>query len=138
MVHELDKLNQFIEKCGSTYAATIFIGRKARQLAESYDNLISHAEAISWLLTGKVPENVKRYNELIRQREQRIFLHAKEYLSNVSDVNVRNSVLRSLELSRKEGHLIYMYEEVYDPDRKARVRVLTNKLWWEGQGLNDL
>lgn len=138
MVHELDKLNWYIEKCGSTYAATIFIGRKARQLAESYDNVISHAEAISWLLSGRVPDNVKHYSERICQREQRVLLYAKEYLASIKDIKVRDSVLRSLELSRKAGHLIYMYEEVYDPDRKARVRVLTNKLWWEGQGLDDL
>lgn len=131
MVHELDNLDKFIEGCGSRYAATIFVGRKARELAEKYDNVISHAEALTWLLSRRVPDGVIQYGERIRQREQRPLMYAKEYLSNILDESVRISVWKSLEKSKAEGHLLYCYEEVYDGYRQARVRILTNKLWNE-------
>ncbi len=129
MVHELENLNKFIEVCGSRYAATIFVGRKARELAEKYDYIISHAEALSWILSGKVPDGVRHYSDRINQREQRSLAYATEYLSNVRDDKIRDSVIKSLEKSRNAGHLIYHYEDVYDYYHQARIRVLTNKLW---------
>ena len=131
MVHELENLDKFIERCGSRYAATIFVGRKARELAEKYDNVISHAEALSWILSGKVPDGVHHYSERIKKREQRYLDYALEYLTSVRDDKVRNSVLKSLEKSRNSGHLIYHYEDVYDYYHQARIRILTNKLWSE-------
>ena len=131
MVHELENLDKFIDICGSRYAATIFVGRKARELAERYDNVISHAEALSWLLSGKVPEGVRHYSERIKQREQRYLAYAEEHLVSVRDDKIRVSVLKSLEKSRNSGHLIYHYEQVYDYYHQARIRILTNKLWTE-------
>lgn len=131
MVHDNRNLEQYIEKCGSVYAATIFVGRQARKLAENFDNIISHAEALSWLLSGDVPDTIEHYHERSLRREQRVLSYAKEYLDNILDKQVANSVLKSLELSKQANHLIYHYEEVYDKYRQARVRILTNKLWSE-------
>ena len=36
MVHELQNLDRYIKLCGSRYAATLFVGKKARELAEKY------------------------------------------------------------------------------------------------------
>lgn len=136
MVHDNHNFPKYVELCGNTYAATLFVGKYARKLAEKYSNVISHAEALAWILSGVVPEGVKNYSERIKQRSQRSLMYAKESLVGVLDENVKNSVLESLRRSKKEGHLLYVYEEVYDKDLQARVRVLTNKIWYESQDLD--
>lgn len=131
MVHENQNFEQYVKLCGGRYSATVFVAMKARQLAEKYGNIISHAEALTWILSGKIPDCLFDYKSKIKQRELRPFLHAKEYLDNVIDVQVRESVWNSLIKSRNEGHLIYHYEDIYDKDRQARVRILSKKLWYE-------
>lgn len=133
MVHENNNLDRYIKLCGSPYAATLFVGKKARALAEKYDNVISHAEALSWLLSGSVPDGVRHYNERLNQREKQFLTYAEDSLDNVRDPKIRNSVIKSLEKSKVEGHLIYFYEEVYNYYNQARVRILTKKLWCELQ-----
>jgi len=131
MVHENQNFEQYVKLCGSRYSATVFVAMKARKLAEKYGNIISHAEALSWLLSGKDPSCLSNYQDKIKQRELRPLLHAKEYLDSVMDIQVRESVWNSLMKSRNEGHLIYHYEDIYDKDRQARVRILAKKLWYE-------
>lgn len=131
MVHDNRFLDKYIKLCGSVYSATIFLGLKARELAEKYDNVITHAEALSWLLSGHVPQGVYRYKELVTRRSEQYLDHAQDYLKGVSDSEVRDSVLKSLKKSRSVGHLVYVYEGVYSKCRQSRVRVITNKLWNE-------
>lgn len=135
-VHDNKYLDKYEQLCGSRYGATAFVGRKARELAEKYDNVISHSEALSWLLSGVVPDGVRHYRDKLLQRSQRPMKYAEEYLLQIADEQVRKAVWISIQKSKNEGHLIYHYEEIYDPERKSRVRVLTNKLWYEIQELD--
>lgn len=131
MVHENANLDRFIKQCGSRYSATVFVASEARRLAEKYDNVITHAEALSWVLSNRIPEGIKQYKNVVEKRSQRNLKYAIDYLSNILDENVRESVIKSLRKSLKTGHLIYCYQEVYDEYRQARIRILTNKLWNE-------
>lgn len=131
MVHDLRYFDKYVQKCGSRYSATVFVAAKARYLTQKYDNVISFAEALTWVLSGQIPKGVTHYKEIISLREQRSLGYAKEYLAQVHDTGVRESVLKSLEKTKQNGHLIYFYDEVYDQSRQARIRILTNKLWYE-------
>lgn len=131
MVHEIQNLDYFIQKYGSRYSATVFVAKEARRLAEKYDNVITHAEALSWVLSNKTPESVKQYNKVKEKRSQKDLQYANYYLSSIQDEDVKASVVESLKLTKKAGHLIYQYKNVYDKYRQSRIRILTNKLWDE-------
>ena len=131
MVHNLQNLQYYIDKCGSRYSATVFVSRLARQLVAKYQDVISFAEALTWILSGEVPKNVLQYRQILRRREERFLGYAKDTLSTIWDEDVKQSVLESLVRSRKAGHLIYHYEGVYDSYRQSRVRILTRKIWNE-------
>lgn len=131
MVHDNKYLSEYINKCGGKYNATVFVGKEARKLCEKYDNVISHAEALTWLLSGVVPEGVKQYEKRIKQREQRSLWYAKEYLSNILDQEVAKSVLESIRKSKEKNHVEIIYTSVLDENRRARVRILTRKIWDE-------
>lgn len=123
-------LQKYIDHCGNRYAAIRYVAKKARNLAEKYENVISHAEALTWVLTNEAPNNIlSYYYRMLELREQGSLSAAKEQIAHILDKNVKNSVIESLRRSIQAGYLIYHYEEVYDSDRKARVRILTNMLW---------
>lgn len=129
MVHDNRNLDKYIELCGSRYSATAYVGFLARKLAEKYENVITHAEALSWILSGVEPEPIRDYSERIERRSQRSLRLAHNYLSNIHDDAVKESVLSSLKKSKEVGHLIYRYQDVYDRNRQARVRILSRILW---------
>lgn len=131
MLNDNNKFLEYEKQCGSKFAATTFVAEEARKLAEKYHNVITHAEALHWVLSGEVPENIIKHDEIIKRRNARALGDATGYLSNILDDEVRQSVLKSLRVSKKAGHLIYCYEGVHDPSRKCRVRILTRKLWYE-------
>lgn len=131
MLTDNNEFEKYVELCDNKYLAAMFVAEKARHLAEKYHNVINHSEALHWVLSGEIPENIFKHDEIIRRRKQKSLGSAREYLSNVLDEPVRKSVLTSLKLSKKAGHLIYYYEGVYEPDRKARIRILVNKFWHE-------
>lgn len=131
MVHNNENLDRYIKQCGGKYNATVFVGKEARRLCEKYDNVISHAEALTWILSGVVPEGVKQYEIRIKQREQRSLWYAKEYLSNILDKEVRKSVLESIRRSKNRNHIEFFYGEVFEEPRRTRIRILTRKIWDE-------
>lgn len=124
-----EHFDKFVQLCGSRYSATVFVAAQARILAERYDNVISHAEALSWVLSGVVPNDILRYRDKIIQRETRPLQFTQSILSQVLDEDVKKSVYDSLYKSYKSGHLLYVYEGVYDEYRQARIRILTKMLW---------
>ena len=131
LLKDNETFEQYVKLCGSRFAATTFLADQARQLAEKYKNVITHAEALHWILSGETPDNITKYDEIIRRRNRQSQGAAPGYLSNILDEEIRQSVLKSLSRSKKAGHLIYYYEGVFEPERKVRVRILTRKLWYE-------
>ena len=133
MVHDNRNLDKYVSLCGSKYAATIFLGKQARKLAEHYDNLITHAEALSWLLSGDAPRGVTHYKELAERKSQRYLQYVNKHLEGVLDRHVQDAVVESIKISMSNNHLVYVYGEVYNRNKQARVRVITNMIWYEMQ-----
>lgn len=131
MSNSNDKFDKFVQLCGSRYSATVFVASQARIVAERYDNVISHAEALSWVVSGSIPDGALRYKERILQRERQPLQFTHGVLNSIRDEQVSKSVYSSLLKSYKSGHLLYVYEDVYDKYRQARVRILTRMLWEE-------
>ena len=132
MVYDAKQFERFVEMCGgSRYAATTFVAKEARKLANQYNNVISHAEALSWIISGKPPKIISNYKKVLKIREKGSLNVAYNMLSNVQDEEVKESVLESIRRSNKADHLIYVYIDVYDEHRQSRIRILTRMIWDE-------
>lgn len=130
-VHNNKNLDTIVDRYGSRYAATVFVSNEAKRLCSKYNDVISHSEALSWILSGEIPYNIKHYKEIVEQRSQRPLKYAKERLLDIQDQDVRHAVQVSLENSIHIGHLIYFYQNVHDTYRCSRIRILCNMIWDE-------
>lgn len=113
------------------YAAIRMIAAEARKRANQCNNMISHSEAISWVLTGEKPKKLvlaeKRGQSIIPQSYFNTVVH--DELVEIEDDEVRQAVACSLKLTRENQNLVYVYNKIQDEPRRARVRILTRMIW---------
>lgn len=112
-----------LESSPDRYGQVIGVAKKARSLADEYDNNIFHSEALSFVMTGAKPDNKYRY---ANEYEATII---KEMFCYIDDIEVKNAVYDSFYASKSCNNLIYEYNDISNPSRQARVRVLTRMLW---------
>lgn len=129
-LNDLHKFHQLEQELGSSYAAVNLIASEARKLATQYDNKILHSEAIDWYLTGNKPKILNDKYKLYTSSNY-VRSYVDEVLSYVDDIGVCESVRHSISASRSSNHLIYVYKDVSDDFRQARVRVLTRIIWYD-------
>lgn len=123
----IDGMEEFyrIRDASNIYAATRIIGDDARHIAESYDNRITHCEAISWRLTGIKPDTLNipiRTSKCIKKQKYALL---EDLLSDISDHRIRSSVRQSVKHYQDTHNLSYIYANVSDAPGQSRVRVLT-------------
>ena len=53
----------------------------------------------------------------------------KDYITYVTDIEVKTSVIRSYEQSLAKNNLVYDYNTIDDEPRRSRVRIIMNMLW---------
>ncbi len=124
--NELCKEKQF----STVYEGVMWVAVEARKKANQTGNLLLHSEAIDWVLTGKEPEVIKILQDKKKQRKSFTRAYLEEILSYVDDKEVCRSVKDSIYESKKCNHLIYIYKDVQDDSRRARIRVLTRMIWY--------
>lgn len=120
---------EYVDRLGDVYSATIYVAKEARRRAESTDNLILHSEAISWVISGEQPAILSMKDKSPTEANS-IRSQVNETLAYVEDLGVCESVKLSINSSISNKHLIYIYKDVPDSNQQARVRVLTNILWY--------
>lgn len=122
---------KYIDAFGSIYAAVSAVSKAARNIANKYDNVILHSEAITWVLTGERPPILERYNEIQERRKNPDIHIINEMLSYVDDKQVCECVKLSINRTKQNNHLIYIYKGISDENKKARVRILTRMIWYQ-------
>ena len=103
------------------YLAIMQMAEDTRNICSSLDNRITVSAALDYAAQGTVP-NPKDYPD---HRLDRV----KDYLTGVIDPEIRYAVIKSYEASLYKDHLIYVYNNISDNPRQARVRVILNILW---------
>lgn len=122
--------NQYVDKYKSPFAACNVIASKARNLAETNNNIVMHSEALSWVLTGDRPKILDDYEKSKRKFRSSICIDiTQDTLSLVNDTDVKDAVETSIRQSRREKHLIYIYKDISDIYKQGRVRTLCNIIW---------
>lgn len=123
---EVDKLVlKHLERSPNRYAEVKAIANKAKQIADMYDGQMFHSEAITCAMTEHLP----KYD--YKQLDSKLDLLIKDMFCETEDSDVKFAVYDSLMLSRKKHYLIYVYNNIEEAGRQARVRVLTNLLWYK-------
>lgn len=113
-----------LERSSNPYTSVAQVAQEARELAASYSYDILFSEAITHVIHGTTPvEDDYSYD---KYEDYQI----REMFCLVDDIDVRNAVYDSYFESKKQGHLIYIYNNIDDNGRQTRVRVLTRMLWY--------
>lgn len=102
-------------KVGSRFLAVNMISSEARRLAKSVDNKILDSEAITWALTGNMPDFP------VKKKKQKSSMY--DILSEVSDERIVKSVIQSVKHSKE--YIEFFYDKTLTTDERARVRILT-------------
>lgn len=126
MIEDIRVFQELSEQLGSSFAATMYIAAEARKLAESYDNVISHSEALNWVVTGVRPTILDRINVT----EIHTDTSKLDILNYIDDEEVKAAVRCSYEASCRSRNLVYEYNQVSDESRQTRIRVITRLIWY--------
>lgn len=118
------------EKYHNTFAAVQQIAKAARQFAEDSDNVVTHAEALTWVLRHEVPTSLEGKNIYYLNRSKWLHDHIDSVVGLVDDEFVKRSAIESLYESLRNKKLMCVYINVVEEPRRARVRVLTRQLWY--------
>lgn len=123
-------LQKYIDKCnGNVFEATMMVASLARSLANKYDNRILHSEALTWILTGERPNIIDDDGNIKQKCASLSYLD--DILFEVDDDEVCKCVRCSIAESNRSQNLVYMYNNITDEPRKARVRVLCRMIWYK-------
>lgn len=113
------------------YEAVRMIAAEARKRANQCNNLISHSEAISWVLTGEKPSKLvvaeRRGKNLMSDSLVTDIL--QDTLCMIDDIQIQRAVESSVKKTIRAKDLVYTYNNIQDESRQARVRVLTRMTW---------
>lgn len=120
------KFRQHLEHCDNIYVEVRNVMKSARRLSENYNNQLLHSNAISHVVRGDELETHPSLTDSKNEYEAR---HIRNLFCTIDDKEVCNAVYDSFYDSKSANHLIYVYNNVEDEPRKARVRVLTRMLW---------
>ena len=115
---------------GSNYAAVQYVSRVARHFTAKYDYLPLHSEALSYAIRGEMPPNFSALTDT-KSRTNYRRLYIRELLSTLDDKEVRDAVYTSITTSLRHQNLTYVYNKIKDESQQARIRILTNMLWYE-------
>lgn len=118
---------------GNRYAACMYVAKEARRRAAKCEDSVLDSESISWVLTGKRNVSKKDQKKLI----EKWYDNQYDILNYVENKDIRASVSKSLGISKSLKHLVYAYEKSLNESEQARVRVLTNILWYQSKEANN-
>ena len=126
----LKEFEELKKRYGCSYAAISVVVKEARRLAKKYNYIILDSEAISWVVTGRKPITLDKYLNVVRTRKPPEIAFIDDILSGVDDNDVCKCVRQSVKDSLEANHLIYVYTDIPDEGRQARVRILTRIIWY--------
>lgn len=118
------EFRQRLESADNRYAVIGQLARDARAMSAQYNYKLLFSTAITHVVHGTDPTDDQYSADLYEDYQIR------ELFCTVDDIDVRNAVYDSYFESKKQHHLIYIYNNVCDSGRQARIRILTRQLWY--------
>lgn len=118
---------RYLETADNPYNEVMQVASKARELSALYNNKILHSEAITSIIHGTQPD-IQCLFDIDSEFESR---YIREIFCYIDDKELCDAVYDSFYASKEKNNLIYVYNSISEPDRRARIRVLTRMLWYK-------
>ena len=118
---------RYLETADNPYNEVMQVASKARELSALYNNKILHSEAITSIIHGTQPD-IQCLFDIESEFESR---YIREVFCYIDDKELCDAVYDSFYASKEKNNLIYVYNSISEPDRRARIRVLTRMLWYK-------
>ena len=114
---------KFLETQPNKYQLVLDVAREARVMANDYEDLVLHSEAITHSLHGTRPKlkNMHRWESEASE--------IRDMFCSIEDKEVCDAVYDSFYASKELHRIVFIYDDVTDAPRKARVRILTRMLY---------
>lgn len=116
---------------GSRFAAINYVANVARRRRHSVHNCITESQALTWVISGVEPDDIQIYKERMKNLKQLEIQYVDDRLCYIEEADIREAVRASIEESRQVDHLIYLYNNIVNTAKQARVRILCNMIWDE-------
>lgn len=111
-----------LEHNSNPYMEICKLAAAARELANEYDNEISHSNALTHILQNTKPTMKEQYHA---EREAEII---RDFFCSIEDKEICDAVYDSYYDGKAKRNLVYVYNGITDESRKARVRILVKML----------
>lgn len=125
----LSGIDRLIAITGNSYDACIVLAELTRIFSKLFNNVLLDSEIQAWIIRGDSKELLDKLEKLSTRK--RFETNEFDILNYIEDTYVTKNVKNSVRLSIQYHHLIYCYQDVDDPNKKSRIRVLTNIIWYE-------
>lgn len=122
-----EKFRRYLETAANPYEKINRVMSKARELSAQYNNKILHSEAITNVIHGTQPD-IQYLLDVENEFESG---YIREVFCYIDDKELCDAVYDSFYASKEKNNLIYVYNSIEEPDRQARIRVLTRMLWYK-------
>jgi hypothetical protein len=114
---------KFLETQPNKYQLVLDVARDAREMADDYEDLILHSEAITHSLHGTRP----KLKTICRWESEASEI--RDMFCSIEDKDVCDAVYDSFYASRERHHIVFVYGSVKDAPRQSRIRILTRMLY---------
>lgn len=101
----------------------------AKALRSQTGGRISNSEALSSTLSGSLPNNLNKRIPYCRVEQLYIVRYIKEAIFQIDDIDVKRSVLRTLNASLNRKNLVFIYGDCLSEAQRARVRIASKMVW---------
>ena len=138
-IYDQKRLPEIVDRCGNIFAAVNYVAAETRKRMKDVNSRhLTEQSAMTWVITGETPPEILEETKPKPKQKPVAIAAIHNLLSQCDDQEVQDAVMRSVLLSRKEHHLLYEYLSVQDDGRMARVRVLTNMIWYALETIQEV
>ena len=120
----------YSEKYGHTFEDLISYIEDSEKLKCTYDNKLNDSEALKYVLCDNVPDSVLKRKRIMDVENSYTQKYIRLALQDIDDKDVRLSVIQSLNISKIEKSLKYVYMKNLSKGQKSRVRILCKLIWY--------
>lgn len=120
------QFDTYLKAFENVFAAINYVSAVARRRRNAVHNCITESEALTWVISGEEPINLRPNLKQYYKHKNRAIEYVNDRLCYIDDKDVRRAIQLTIQDYRSSGHLIYNYNNISDDPRQARVRILCN------------
>ena len=122
--------DKYMQDTDNVFEAINQFSKDANKLRKKHKNLLACNEALSATLSGILPSNLEERKTLKHLKNKYLQRYVSSVLADVDDIEVKLSVLQSINQSQLSNSLEYEYLDSLTSNQQARVRILTRLIWF--------